>query len=92
MPRSRHKPDALRRNAKRLQKAEAFDTMTRIRMLAGTLKNQQQLDTLLLQIPEPDKRQQMFAFVRQFVKFPNPQFSTSTIVSPGLVGPDGRAL
>ncbi len=95
MPKSRNrglKPKQFAREQNRVKERQAIATATRIRLIVGDFTRQSQLDSFLLQEKDPARRQKMFQYVLPFIKFENPTFPTDLIVSPGLVGTDGRSL
>lgn len=57
----------------RIERAkQSFKVATQVRFMAEALTNQALLDTCLLQQPDLEMRQKMFAFMKPFLKFPNP--------------------
>lgn len=57
----------------RIERAkQSFKVATQVRLMAESIPNQSILDTCLLQQPDLEMRQKMFAFMRPFLKFPNP--------------------
>lgn len=88
MPTSRHKPDSRRRNAKRIARAQSYNSAVRVRILAEQLQNQAQLDTCLLGEQDTGRRMALFSFMKPFLKFANPQFP-STLRASGIIIPAG---
>lgn len=91
MPKSRHKPDSQRRNAKRVTRAQQYNSAVRVRVLAEQLQNQAQLDTCLLGEQDAERRLKIFEFMKPFLKFANPQFP-STLRASGIIIPAGVRL
>lgn len=75
-----------RKELKRLKKKAAVSHLTELRLKAGYLTSQADLDTLLLPVTDLDKRQKYFEFLKPFLKFPNP-VCPSPIIQPGIVIP-----
>lgn len=72
-------------NVERRERAKAaFKVSTQVRLLAECLPNQAALDTCLLQETDTDRRRKMFDFMKQWLKFPNPQFP-SAMEQPRIV-------
>ena len=68
----------------RLKQKQSFSVATQVRLLAEQIANQAQLDSFLLQQPDPVRRRQMYDFCLPFLKFSNPSFP-STIETPGII-------
>ena len=78
------KPRINKKEARRLYEKQQFSVATQVRLLAQSLANQRQLDTVLLQEKDVKKREILFNFMKPFLKFPDPQLP-SEIVQPGLI-------
>jgi len=65
-----------KKEVQRLKQKHQYAQATELRLLAGQLRNQHDLDTLLLQEPLIARRQMLFNFVKPFLKFSNPQLPT----------------
>ena len=73
-----------RKEIHRLKQKHQYAQATELRLLAGQLRNQHDLDTLLLQEPLVARRQMLFNFVKPFLKFSNPQLPT-TLERPRII-------
>ena len=73
-----------KKEVRRLKRKHQYAQVNEIRLLAGRLRNQHDLDTMLLQEPLVAKRQMLFNFVKPFLKFSNPQLPT-TLERPRII-------
>ena len=73
-----------RNEVRRLRQKQAYSDATRVRLLAEQLRNQADLDTMLLPVEDVQKRLKLYEFIRPFLKFKNPEFP-STIRPAGII-------
>lgn len=95
MPKSRtrkHLKQDARREYERSQASAAVARSTKIRLIVESFTRQSQLDTMLLQEPDSDRRRQMFAYILPFVKFPNPVCPSPLDAGSLLVDSRGRPV
>lgn len=74
-----------RKEVKRRRQKHAFDVATQVRILAESLASQQQLDTVLNQEPDMDKRIKLFDFMKPFIKRFIPQRPSLIEKPPGII-------
>jgi len=73
-----------RKEIHRLKQKHQYAQATELRLLAGQLRNQHDLDTMLLQEPLIARRQMLFDFMKPFLKFKNAELPT-TLERPRII-------
>lgn len=76
-----------RKQIGRMRQKQSFAVATQVRLLAEQLASQEQLDTVLNQEPDMEKRQKLYDFMAQFIKRFRPVRPSAIIQPGGLIKP-----
>ena len=74
-----------KKEKRRLYQKQQFAVATQVRILAEQLASQEQLDTVLNQEPDMDKRQRLYDFMKPFIKRFVPKRPSLIQQPPGII-------
>jgi hypothetical protein len=81
-----------KKEQRRLYEKQQYAIATQVRLMAQALANQAQLDTVLLQEKDVEKRKALFNFMKPFLKFADPHLPTELIQPKLIFDPFSRTM